>query len=320
MSDDYIYAVARIRSRELSLFTRQDLEQLMAARTYEECVRTLQDKGWGDGSSSSQELLRAEEEKTWAFIRELTQDLTPFEVLLLPAEYNNLKAAVKSVLTDVEAHEVFLPDTAIPPEELMRAVREQDFSALPASMADSAKEASRLLLETGDGQLCDILLDRACLLDILEKGRESKDPLLAQYAELTVAAADIKIAARSAKTRKSRAFLEEALAPCSTLDQDALISAACKDTEALYSYLSSTQYEEAVSLLKKSYSAFEKWCDDKVMELIESQRFNSFTVGPLFAYVIARQREIAVVRIILSGKLNELDDGMIRERLRELYV
>ena len=47
---------------------------------------------------------------------------------------------------------------------------------------------------------------------------------------------------------------------------------------------------------------------------------NPFTVGPLFAYVLARQNEISTVRIILSGKLNELDDGMIRERLREMYV
>ncbi len=321
MSDDYIYAVARVRSRELSLFTRQDLEQLMAARTYEECLRTLQDKGWGEGSSlSSQELLRAEEEKTWAFIRELTSDLSPFEVLLLPIDYNNLKAAIKSVLTDTQAHEVFLPGATVSPEELLKAVRENDFSSFSPGMADAAKEACRLLLETGDGQLCDILLDRACLLEILEKGRESKNELLKEYAELTVATADIKIAVRAAKTRKNRTFLDTALVPCSTLDKDALAAASCKGIEELYSYLAVTDYSEAAACLKESYSAFEKWCDDRVMELIQSQKSNPFTIGPLFAYVIARQREIAVVRIILSGKLNELDDSMIRERLRELYV
>ena len=56
------------------------------------------------------------------------------------------------------------------------------------------------------------------------------------------------------------------------------------------------------------------------MDLIKEQKMNPFTVGPLFAYVLARRNEISTVRIILSGKLNELDDGMIRERLREMYV
>lgn len=321
MSDDYIYAVARVRSRELSLFSRQDLDQLMACRTYEECLRVLQDKGWGSGSSlSANELLVQEEEKTWAFIRELTSDLSVFDVLLYPIDYNNLKAAIKSVITGVEPHQVFLPGGSIAPEVLQKAARESDYSALPPEMGAAAEEASRTLLETSDGQLCDLILDKACLLGILRRGKESKNELLAQYAELTVAIANIKIAVRACKTQKNRAFLDAALAPCATLDTETLASAACKSLEEMFACLAVTNYAEAGERLKESYSAFEKWCDDKVMELVKSQKMNPFTVGPLFAYVIARQREIAVVRIILSGKLNELDDAMIRERLRELYV
>ena len=56
------------------------------------------------------------------------------------------------------------------------------------------------------------------------------------------------------------------------------------------------------------------------MGLIKEQKSNPFTIGPLLAYIIARQNEINMVRIILSGKLNELPDSVVRERLRELYV
>ena len=37
MSDDFIYAVARVRSRELALLGRQDIDQLMACRGFDEC-------------------------------------------------------------------------------------------------------------------------------------------------------------------------------------------------------------------------------------------------------------------------------------------
>ena len=40
------------------------------------------------------------------------------------------------------------------------------------------------------------------------------------------------------------------------------------------------------------------------------QKYNSFSVGPLFAYLLARENEIKTVRIILTGKLNELAGGV----------
>ncbi len=322
MSEDYIYAVARVRSKELSLLSRQDMDQLLSCKTYEECLRTLTDKGWGSPSSgaSAEAVLSAEEEKTWDFIRELTEDLSPFDVLLYPTDYNNLKAAIKSVVTDTKPVNVFLPGGTVSPEDMLQCVREGDFSSLPPDMAAAADEAYHTLLQTGDGQLCDVLLDRACLLGVLEKGKASKNQVLEDYAQLLCAISDIKIAVRACKTGKNRAFLNAALAPCETLDIEALTKAACGTLEDVYAYLSSTPYGEAVDRLKESYSAFEKWCDDRMMELIREQKQNPFTVGPLFAYVLARRNEISSVRIILSGKLNELDNDMLRQRVRDTYV
>lgn len=321
MTEEYIYAVARVRARELGLLNRQDVDQLMACRSYEECLRTLSDKGWGAGSETSAEaVLAAEEEKTWAFIHELTDDMSPFQVLLFPTDYNNLKAAIKAVVTSTEPHDVFLPGGTVDPEVMLRCVREGDFSALPEGMAQAADSAYHTLLQTEDGQLCDIILDRACLEELLRCGRASKNDILREYAELTCAVSNIKVAVRACKTGKNRAFLESALAPCGTLDAASLAAAACKSLDDLFAYLAVTPYSEAAERLKESYSAFEKWCDNRVMDLVKGQKMNPFTVGPLFAYVIARRNEISTVRIILSGKLNELDDGMIRERLRDMYV
>ena len=50
----YVYAVARIRSKELSLLSGAFLEQLTAAKDYDECIQLLMEKGWGeDGRDSS---------------------------------------------------------------------------------------------------------------------------------------------------------------------------------------------------------------------------------------------------------------------------
>ena len=48
--------------------------------------------------------------------------------------------------------------------------------------------------------------------------------------------------------------------------------------------------------------------------------YNSFSLGPLVAYVLARENEIKTVRIILTGKRSGLPEEFIRERAREMYV
>ena len=320
MSQDYIYAVARIRSKEMSLLTRQDMEQLLGCRSAQECLRTLRDKGWHGDDGSAEAMLLSEEAKTWALIGEMVEDLSPFDVLLVPTDYNNLKAAIKCVVTDTQPRDVFLPGGKIDPDLLLRCARESDFSPLPEAMAAAGTEAHHTLLQTGDGQLCDVILDKACLEEIHRAGTASTDEVPKKYAELVVATADIKIAVRACKTKKTMAFLDGALAACDTLDIGELAKAACGTLEDLFEYLRHTPYEAAAQALKESYSAFEKWCDDTVMDLIREQKTNPFTVGPLFAYVLARRSEIASVRIILSGKINELAEEVIRQRVRDTYV
>lgn len=320
MSRDYIYAVARVRAKELALLTKQDMEQLLACKSYEECLRVLSDKGWGPAGAAAEEILSSEEEKTWGLMRELTDDMTPFAVLLYPTDFNNLKAAIKSVVGNTEPHRVFLSGGTVEPELVLRAIRERDFTLLPEPLAMAAEEAYPLFLETQDGQLCDVTIDRHCLSAVLEEGKKSREAVLQRYAELFCAVSNIKVAVRACKTKKSLPFLTSALAPCETLDTDVMAKAACAGLDDLYAYLLTTPYDAAVGALKASYSAFEKWCDDRLMALVQDQKSEFFTVGPLFAYVVARRSEIASVRVILSGKLNELDEDMIRERVREMYV
>ncbi len=241
-------------------------------------------------------------------------------MLILPNDYNNLKAAIKSNVTQTEPLGAFYTSGKVPAETIVRAVENKDFSLLPANMKKAAEEAYQAFVQTSDGQLCDAIIDRACLTEIYECGKISKNEIIKNYTEIFAAVTDIKIAVRCAKTKKSLDFIRASLADCGTLDVPRLAKAASEGLDAVYALLAVSKYSEAGEELKKSYSAFEKWCDDKIMELIKAQKVNPFTIGPLFAYVVARTAEIGIVRIILSGKMNELPDEAIRERLRDMYV
>ena len=57
-----------------------------------------------------------------------------------------------------------------------------------------------------------------------------------------------------------------------------------------------------------------------MIDSIRLELIHTFTIGPLVAYILARQSEISNVRIILTGKENDLPDSMIRERISKTYV
>ena len=188
------------------------------------------------------------------------------------------------------------------------------------AMAEAAREAYEALLHTRDGQLCDVIIDRAALDAIYQAGLKAKDKIIKDYAESIVAVADIRIAVRSQKTGKTVDFMKRAMAECESLNVDQLARAAAGGMEAVTEYLSGTAYAQGGQAIAESPSAFERWCDNRLMQDMQPQKYEVFSVGPLVAYVLARLNEIKTVRIILSGKQNGFSDDSIRERVRDMYV
>ena len=183
---NYTYAVARIRSMETTLFSSSVIEQLMAVKTWAGCLDFLREKGWGSGNlnETAEELLEAEEAKAQKTVRELLggndRILSVFSYQKL---YHNLKAAIKKTAFPDFPGELYYDGCGIDGTEMERIVAEKDFKALPEHMQDTAKEEYETFLHTGDGQACDIMIDRAALEAIYSEGKRSGEPVLMAYAE-----------------------------------------------------------------------------------------------------------------------------------------
>ena len=77
MSEQYTYAVARIRALEVGLFSNSTIDQLIACQDYGQCLQFLEEKGWGDSESSgdAEAILTREEEKIWEVVKDLHIDM-----------------------------------------------------------------------------------------------------------------------------------------------------------------------------------------------------------------------------------------------------
>lgn len=319
---NYVYAVVRVRYAELKLLTGQILEQLISADSLSEVIRLLKERGWAEDEDGldPELILQRERERLWEFIDEIVADRAIFDVFRLPNDYNNLKAAIKESVMDYDYPGIYISESSVDPKLIKAAIRERNYQLLPDDMAGLAEKAHMEFLKTGDGQLLDVMVDRACLEALLKAGAATGNDFLENYTEIKVASINIKTAVRAALTGENRDFLNTAISESNTLDKKQLVEAALSGVGSIASYLEKTAYSDAVPELKKSPAAFERWCDNLITDRMKPQLFEAFGLGPIAAYILARENEIKSVRIIMSGKQNGFSNETIRERVRDSYV
>jgi len=318
----YAFSVSSIRVKESALFGQTEMEQLLAIPTYAAALSFLSEHGWEvpAGRPETNQILRLELLRTWDFLCEIAPDISILYPLILRKDYHNLKAGIKSSLSGFDVNTYFMYPSTLSHELLIDAVTQRQFDILPAPFAAVGEEAYDALVRTSDGQLADILIDCTALTDILARSKATRNKLIIDLAELYCAAANMKTAIRAARTEKNEEFLQRALSECGTLEKDRLISEASRGFEPLMAYLATTVYAAGAALVSESPSAFEKWCDDEAMALLDRTRYEFFGPEPLIAYYYSKEAEIKNVRILLAAKENHIPADKVRQRLRRLYV
>lgn len=293
---DYAYPVAVVRSREGRLLSRQELDSLAAAESCEKCLARLRDKGWEQGTES--EVLNAEHKKTWDFIEEIAPDFEEFGFLIVKNDFHNLKAALKSLLSQCDFMRFVLEPCIVEPELIKSAVDERDFQLLPQFMATAAKEAYCALTEQNDAQLCEMLLDKAALETAAAMAKKSGE-LAVRLAQLETFEADIKIAYRCCKMKKSPELILLGLADCDRLDCEALAHAAALGMDELISCIASAS-KDAAEALEKAPSVFSTYITGVRAGILEAYKYENLSSAPIINYILRREDEIAKARLALA--------------------
>ncbi len=320
-TNDYLYAVAAIRANESALLKEADLEQLINAPDYKKATEMLADKGYElpDGTDYSS-MLDKELEKTWELVNKSAPDADGLKALAVKNDFQNLKAILKAEVMGEDAKSFLVTPSVIDTDELYEKISQRRFEELPDFMSDAAKKAYDTITKTGNGQLCDIIVDEAALKAMCALAKSSGEELIEEYAQTFCLAADIKCAYRCAKTNKGRAFMESAVCECDKVNKQGLIEAALEGEEALLDFLKSNGLADYAQALENGTSAFEKLCDDRVLDIMKKAKFTAFGLSPISAFFVAKETELKCLRIILSAKLSNASNDVIRERMRELYV
>ena len=318
---EFAYAVASVRCNEANLLSSSFTESLINAASYGEVLKLLTEAGFGDlENDDTDALLSKRLEKAFALIYESAPDNSCLDFLIVRNDFHNIKAAIKCLVMDTDAQNLFLKPSVMEPDAFVKALKTKEYDSLGKGFSDIVRKAYGIVTETMDGQLLEVFLDRCCIEKSVELAEKSGDEFSVLLANRMALLTDIKIALRCASCGKNKDFIMNALAECKAVDRERLCTAALGGTDDIAAYVCSLGFEKLSEAVKSGSAAFEKACDDCLIEMVRGAKYQCLGIAPLVAYYFATDAEVKTVRIILSCKKNGIETEKIRERVRVLYV
>ena len=140
--------------------------------------------------------------------------------------------------------------------------------------------------------------------------------------KVLIDAANLRTAVRTVRMNRGLDFLMQALISGGGVSPDTLALAAMSG-DGLIALFTATTLENAAVLGTEamkggSMTKFELACDNAVTAYLGSAKLVSFGSEPVVEYLAMVESEITAVRMILSGRLADIEPSVIRERLRDI--
>lgn len=323
-NNGYYYAVTRIHNQEAKLITDQSLERMRQARSYDDCLQILKEHGWetGDGIRLEQ-IIDAEQRKTWVFLNEIADIDDILNVFRFEHDFQNIKAILKLVYTNRpnEIGERYIsPYGTLSLQVLKDAFILNNFSDMPELFLKPALEAQKLLLQTGNVQLFEAVLDRECLLTLFTQAEKCNSEALKLYLDTKADIANILTIIRGINMKRNADFFSLALIDKGSFSKQELLGLAPLGLDAIYAYIGTTKYSLSADIIKKSLSSFQAFVESQLIEELKRFKAQIGGAGPIAAFVIAKEVELRMVKFILSSKINGFAAETVTERLRRMYA
>ena len=323
---EFLHATTRVRALERLLINKERMERMLDAKTVEEVVKLLPEMGYAEVTPATMKqailAMDAGRAATWHLLHSLSPVPELLDVFGIKYDYHNAKALIKGAARQIDATPLLTDAGRVPVAKLTTAVSQNELRDLPQTLRAAIEEARETLARTEDPRRADLVLDRACFVEMLATAQAAESAYLLGYVRILIDVANLRTMVRATRQNQNAQFLRSVLIPGGNVEESRL----ALSENGLCELFRSTVLEEAAAEGVRAMTGeigfvrFEKLCDDAVCAYLQSAKMVPFGDAPVVAYLAAKESEITQIRIILAGKSEDLPPEEIRERLRVSYV
>lgn len=323
---DYLYLTSALRAKEPKMLTKERMERMLDAPSFDDAAKMLMDCGYADMSgmtaSGVEKTLSSHRTEAFEEIRALIPESSIVDAFCLKYDYHNAKVLIKAESANVDGKYLLSDSGMVPIDTLIEAYHAEDYDALPKILAAALEEARSVIKRTENAQLADFILDKAYFEELKALSETLYSPFLRDYVNLAIDGANLRATVRTMRMGRDIDFLRGALVNGGNVNAEQLAEAAYSD-EGFVSLFAQSPYREAAELGVEAakggrLTEFERKSDNVLIGYFGEAKYTSFGAQPVIAYIGELENEITAARMILSGKLSGVKPSLIRERLRDI--
>ncbi|MCF0147413.1 MAG: V-type ATP synthase subunit C [Clostridium sp.] len=328
----FTQAVSRIWVLETRLLDKSKVERMIEASSASEVLRILNETEYSNVSANVKrpedydEILAAELKRVYDLVYEISPVKDVVKIMILKYYYHNAKVLLKEKVLGKDLSSMLIKLGNLDLIEVKRKIDSDNLRSLNGTLGKGIQEAMKAFEETKDPQKIDIIIDKYMYKELVEINKALNYKFIDNLVKAMIDSTNIRTLLRIKKQNKGRDFAQEVIVDGGAIDSDKLISLLNESPENIMSKLQSTIYSDLIRegfdgyIATESASLLEKLSDNYIMELMKNSKLVTFGPEKLLSYIYAKETEIKVIRIIMVGKLNNIAEEVIRERLRDIYA
>ncbi|MBN1233188.1 MAG: V-type ATPase subunit [Candidatus Coatesbacteria bacterium] len=323
----YAYPTGALRAKENTIIDRHKINSLADAENEYALLNLLRETIYGDfiteetTPSSFENILSLTFQRECNFIKEITPEPNITNLFFLKYDFFNAKALMKSSILDVQTENLYKDIGLISIDDLKSYINEESKPKLNNALKETLDS---IIKDKKNINLFEIetRLDKSYLHYALE---QSDHYLLLKdfhksWIDLTNICSFLRFKLDSDEIELFKysfvygGYLEKSV--FLNLWKEEMLKSS--DFSNRYKSLIETALEEYQK--EKTLEIMEKGKDNFLLKKLQNAKYLSFAPEPFYAFLLARENEIKILRILFVGMINKMSREKIRKMLRVSYV
>lgn len=322
---NYTFATAKVRALETQMLNRPTLIDMANAADFTQAVELLSSSEYSMPAAAKdfgqvENTLLAKRAEVRELFKQLITDEHLIELLKEKDDFANLRLALRRKLTDKPIGTDYSNEGSIPAEEFEQIFEQENYAPLPMHMQEAIESAVLAYYQNKNVRDIDFAIDASQADYKISSARQLNNIFLEGLFRIQVDLLNIRTMLRLKFTESElrSVFVDGGFIETGLFKH-------CLDIgyEAVAALFFATPYYEVVDSgagylsANKSFLKLEAACDKYYAGFLKQTQQITAGPQPVIAYLLAKESEIRTVRLILTGKKNNLETRLILDRLGE---